>query len=368
MPRPLHTPRVNNNDDVVRLTRLIVKPGDSVRSGDLVAEVETDKASFTIEADQPGFVLAVLANVNDMIDVGSVLLWLGTTADEKVPEALAPTRPEIATTGPTVKAAQLMARYGLKAADVRTSGLRLSAKDVEEHIKARQLLPVDGAARRDEATGGGPAVRGTALALTSEERGMLRTVLWQRQQAVPGYVELQYDTGAWERAAARYQQQERLLLNPLLGLMAYRLVKVAAENPRCNSTIVDEQRFVYDTVNLGFTVQTESTLYLTVIENAAGLECREFVERLGQLQRNAVAHRLRSHEVSGATIAFSSMARWNATRHIPVLPPFTSLIVAHAAGVSDGLGTLGATYDHRVLTGYDALGALKSLSQPEALS
>lgn len=368
MPRPLHTPRVNNNDDVVRLTRIIVKPGDSVRSGDLVAEVETEKASFPVEADQPGFVLAVLPQVNDMIDVGSVLLWLGTTPDEKVPEAPALPRPEVATTRPTVKAAQLMAQYGLEAADVPTSGPRLSAGDVEAHIKAKQLLPVDGTARRDEPKNAGPAVRGTAQALTPEERGMLRTVLWQRQQAVPGYVELQYDAVSWERAAAAYQRQERLLLNPMLPLMAYRLVKLAAESPRCNSTIVDEQRFVYDTVNLGFTVQTETTLYLTVVENAAGLECREFVERLGQLQRNAVAHRLRSHEVSGATIAFSSMARWGATRHMPVLPPFTSLIVAHAAGVLDGQGTLGATYDHRVLTGYDALSALKDLSQPEALS
>jgi hypothetical protein len=45
MASPLHTPRVNNNDDVVRLIRLLVQPGDPVRSGDIVAEVETDKAS-----------------------------------------------------------------------------------------------------------------------------------------------------------------------------------------------------------------------------------------------------------------------------------------------------------------------------------
>jgi hypothetical protein len=71
---------------------------------------------------------------------------------------------------------------------------------------------------------------------------MLRTVLWHRQEAVPGYVELQYDVATWDRVAADYQKRERLLLNPLLALMAYRLTKVAKENPRLTSTIVGDQR------------------------------------------------------------------------------------------------------------------------------
>jgi pyruvate dehydrogenase E2 component (dihydrolipoamide acetyltransferase) len=365
MPRPLHTPRVNNNDDAVRVTRILVKPGDSMKAGDLVAEVETEKASFTVESDEPGFVLAVLPRVNDVVAVGSVLLWLGASPKETVPAAPPAPRSELAAAQVTVKAAQLMARYGLNATEVPTTSPRLGVTDVEDYIRAKQLVPVG--PRPNDATAV-PAVRGMAQPLTPEERGMLRTVLWQRQQAVPGYIEVQYDAAAWERAAAAYQEQERLLLNPLLSLMAYRLVRVALEQPRCNSTVINEQRYVYDIVNLGVTIQTQTTLYLAVIENAGALECKAFIERLGQLQRNAMAHRLRPHEMSGATIAFSSMARWDVPRHIPVLPPFTSLIVAHAAGVRDGSGTLGATYDHRTLTGYDALSALKSLSQPEALS
>jgi len=196
---------------------------------------------------------------------------------------------------------------------------------------------------------------------------MLRTVLWHRQEAVPGYVELQYDVAAWDRVAADYQKRERLLLNPLLALMAYRLTQVAKENPRLTSTIVGDQRFRYDAVNLGFTVQSETTLYVAVVENAATLTCAEFIERLTTLQRKALAHQLRWHETSGATITFSSMARWNVTRHIPVLPPHTALIVAHAASSADGRGTLGATYDHRVLTGFEAISAISAVSRQESL-
>jgi pyruvate/2-oxoglutarate dehydrogenase complex dihydrolipoamide acyltransferase (E2) component len=367
MPTPLHTPRVNNNDDVVRLLRVLVKPGDRVSAGDIVAEVETDKANFTIEAEQPGFVLAVLPQVQDMIDVGSVLLWLGATPDEAVPQAAPAAEPQTVTSEPTVKAVQLLAKYGLRPSDVSATGARLSAKDVEDYIAARATRPAETTARTVPASAGGPVASGTSHALSPEDRGMLRTVLWQRDEAVPGYVELQYDAAAWDRAAAEYQQQERLLLSPLLALMAYRLVAAAKENRRLASTIVGDQRLSYDNVNVGFTIQTDSSLYLAVVEKADQLTCREFVTRLTELQRSAMAHRLRANETSGATIGFTSMARWNATRHIPVLPPYTSLIVAHAAASPDGRGVIGATYDHRALTGHEALAAIAAVSRPEGL-
>jgi hypothetical protein len=50
---------------------------------------------------------------------------------------------------------------------------------------------------------------------------------------------------------------------------------------------------------------------------------------------------------------------------MPILAPYTSLMVAHAA--DDGqLASLGATYDHRVLTGGEVAAALQALSRPSA--
>jgi pyruvate/2-oxoglutarate dehydrogenase complex dihydrolipoamide acyltransferase (E2) component len=77
-----------------------------------------------------------------------------------------------------------------------------------------------------------------------------------------------------------------------------------------------------------------------------------------------MGHQLRAHDLTGATIAFTSMARWNVARHVPVLPPYTALVVAHS-GTSNGVGTLGATYDHRALTGFEAVAALQALAVPE---
>src|SRR5215510_7481084 len=93
MPRPVHTPRVNNNDDSVRLTRLLVQHGDRVRTGDPIAEVVTDKATFVVESESEGYVIQVCAAEDQLVDVGAVLVWIGDTADERAPidEAQAPT-------------------------------------------------------------------------------------------------------------------------------------------------------------------------------------------------------------------------------------------------------------------------------------
>ena len=113
MPTPIHTPRVNNNDDVVKLIRVMVKPGDWVAAGALVAEVETDKASFTVETEREGFVIAVVPQIDDMIAVGSVLCWIGQRADESAAASgHGPGRRPVG--GADRQSAQLLAKYGLQ--------------------------------------------------------------------------------------------------------------------------------------------------------------------------------------------------------------------------------------------------------------
>jgi pyruvate/2-oxoglutarate dehydrogenase complex dihydrolipoamide acyltransferase (E2) component len=202
--------------------------------------------------------------------------------------------------------------------------------------------------------------------LSVEERAMLSTVAWHRDRAVPGYVEIEYDPKAWNEHAASYASENKLLLSPLLALIAFRLVEIARATPRINATIVGERRYQYQTVNLGFTVQAGATLYLAVVQNAHEMSASRFIDALGEVQRHAVAHKLRPGEASGATVSFSSMARWDVARHIPILPPHTGLIVAHAAPRAAGLAVLGASYDHRLLTGFDAVNVLRALAQPSA--
>ncbi|MDP2834917.1 MAG: 2-oxo acid dehydrogenase subunit E2 [Pseudomonadota bacterium] len=363
----LHAPRVNNNDDIVQVIAFRVGVGDFVKLGDIVLDVETDKAIVEVAAENDGYVLKLMCEVDDKVAVGSILLWQGESLDEPVPEA-----PVVAAAGggggnarPTAKARALLKELGLDAAVVPAAGDRLTLADVEAHMAAH------GIQRRDRtpavtvsAQESLPDVPGELRDLNAEERGMLITVSWHRDHAAATYLEVEYDPKAWEDHAAAYAAENKLMLSPLLPLLAYRYVQLVKASPRLNATVVNGKRFQYQPVNLGFTVQAGETLYLTVVRDAESLEAKPFIEALGEVQRHAIQRKLSRAETSGATIAFSSMARWNVSRHIPILPPYCSLMIAHAAPKGSGRAVLGASYDHRVLSGFDVARLLMELAKP----
>ncbi len=365
----LYVPRVNNNDDSVRIVELRVKEGDFVQCGHILGAVETDKAVLDVPAERDGYVLKILAQPGDTATVGSVLLWFGDTAGEPVPEQ-APAPAGARVTGgaepPTAKARAMLRELGLDPAAIPAAGERLTVADIEAWLSTQRKparTPGSVAPTASELT---PSVPGEYRELSGEERGMLSAVLWHRDRAAPGYLEIEYDPGPWNEYAAHYAKQHKLMLSALLPLLAFRLVELAKASPRINATIVDDRRYEYRQVNLGFTVQAGQTLYLAVVQAANEMSAERFIDALGEVQRHAMAHKLPPGEASGATLAFSSMARWNVSRHIPILPPYTSLIVCHAAPSASGRAVLGASYDHRLLSGFDAAQVLRALAQPPA--
>jgi len=378
MPHPVYVPCVNINDDIVLIVDVTVSAGDAVKTGDMIAEVETDKAVIPVEAEQDGYVLKVLCDVEEKVKVGSVMMWVGDSPDEPVPEADSkkPAEPSAGTASlqPTAKARVLLDKHRLNAEQIPCQGERLTARDVEAYIADQgntagvattaQLL-----GRQEDSRGTLPAVPGNLQSLSPEEQGMVSTVTWHRDHAVTAYLEMEYDQQAWEEYAAAFAERHKFMLSPLLPLMAYRLVTIAREMPKINTTLVNAQKYLYEQVNLGFTVQVGETLYLTVVQQADAMDDRQFIDALGEVQRHAMAKKLRPDESIGATLGFSSMARWNVSRHVPVLAPYTALMVAHSAPAGGGQSAvLGASYDHRILNGHDVAKVLQELTQsPEML-
>ena len=363
MAHPVHAPRVNNNDDTVKVVRVAVAVGDAVTAGDLLMEVETEKAVIDVEAEADGSVLAVLCQPGQTIAVGAVMAWLGT-AGEAAPD-LAPTEPTTAANaagGMTAKARLLLRRHGLSAEAIPHAGDRLSAADIEAYLAASPPRPAAPAVRAETL----PA-EADIIPLSPAARGMLATVTWQRDHAAAAYLEIEYDPRPWEAFATGFMRAHRMMFSPLLALMAHQLCQLAP-GLGANATVMEgtEASLVrYHHVNLGFTVQAGEVLYLCVVEAAETLSADQFVARLFDLQRRAMVHKLAPADMRGATIGFTSMARWGVQRHQPVLAPQTGAMVAHTAAAPCGeRAVLGITYDHRLLSGLAAVQLLKKLSQP----
>jgi pyruvate/2-oxoglutarate dehydrogenase complex dihydrolipoamide acyltransferase (E2) component len=138
MPHPLYVPRVNNNDDQVTIVELAVKEREFVRKGQVIAAVETDKAVLEVEADRDGYVLKIVPALKAQASVGSVLLWLGDSAEEAVPvEGGAPVAGASGAKGrPTAGARARLKELGLNAEQIPAAGERLTEKDIEAYDKA----------------------------------------------------------------------------------------------------------------------------------------------------------------------------------------------------------------------------------------
>jgi pyruvate dehydrogenase E2 component (dihydrolipoamide acetyltransferase) len=74
-------PAAGQTTDIATVTKLKVQVGDPVKKGDVLLEVETDKAVLPIESFAKGFVTAVYVNEFDTVDAGTPLLAIGDAAD-----------------------------------------------------------------------------------------------------------------------------------------------------------------------------------------------------------------------------------------------------------------------------------------------
>lgn len=363
---PIHVPRLNANDDSVNVVQIAVLIGDKVAEGAVIAEVETDKTIIEITSPQDGFVLSIRAEVGEIVPVGSVIVWIGETGLEYVEEPTGELFSSSQTIcAPTLGALGMISRYRISAAEVASHGSRVTVSDVQRHINSLGLAPLEESNLHHDLRMNYPLpASGWSKSLTSFQRGMSNTVQWHRKVPVAAYIEVPFNYGEWRAYANNVAKSSGALIDPLLSLIAYRLVRAAREFPEINATLVEHAIFYYDKVNVGFSVKTESGLAMVVVRDAQKLDEMGFIKALGRLQRNAFANRLTQEQVSGMTISLSSLASAGVSRHVPVLPPNTSLIIAHSAAASDGTSALGATYDHRILDGETVARVLNSIQSP----
>jgi len=79
---PIRMPSVAENISEATLGRWLVREGDEIAAGQGVAEIVTEKAAFTLEADTGGKVTALLVSEKSVLPAGAILCVLDATADE----------------------------------------------------------------------------------------------------------------------------------------------------------------------------------------------------------------------------------------------------------------------------------------------
>jgi len=349
-----------------------VSPGDRVVSGQPLVSVETDKAVVEIPSPYSGTVKALNAEPGQQIAVGAPLVDLETDqradqgqivgdlggseaeAPEKA-EGKAEEHPALPVTGPVraVPAARALARE--KGIDLET----VAGTGPDGTITRADVEALAGAENR---AGWEP--------FSASRKAMARNMAEAGAQVVPATVQDLADVSSW------IDGQADVLVRLVRAMGA-----AASAEPALNAWFDPGamSRMTHEMVNLGIAVDTQTGLYVPVLQDVGSLGPEQVRAELDRLIAAARTQRLGRQDQLGATVSLSDFGPLGGTfASLVVRPPQVAILGAGRVSERVAWGKNGAeqrrylplslTFDHRAVTGGEAArflnAVLHDLEQP----
>ncbi|MCC6780718.1 MAG: 2-oxo acid dehydrogenase subunit E2 [Hyphomicrobiales bacterium] len=367
------------------LVEWLVKPGDQVVRGDIVAVVETQKGAIEIEIFVPGTVEKLLVGLHTKVPVGTVLARIRSPDGAKPETALAPPAAPAAQKPQVMPAAHPTAPPSASppaAAPPAPSRARSSGR-VRASPAARKLaqhLDIDLGSLSGSGAGGAilradverkratPTVepkRAAGLDLDAM-RTAIATAMARSKREIPHYyLSQQVDVTPCEQWLARTNSVRSPADRLLLGLLAVRSVALAVGGfPAFNGFYRDGHFEPASAVHAGVAISIRGGgLAAPALHDADRTPIDELMARLRDLVQRTRAGRLRSSELSEATITVSSLGERGVESLFGVIyPPQVAIVgfgkvVARPWVVDGAIGprsvvTITLAADHRVSDGH----------------
>ncbi|RBM05447.1 pyruvate dehydrogenase complex dihydrolipoamide acetyltransferase [Novacetimonas cocois] len=390
-----------------KLARWLKKEGEAVAAGDVVAEIETDKATMEVEAVDEGIMGRILVpEGTEAIKVNAPIAIL-VAQGEAVPDAVTATPP--AASGPEAPAAattvappttdhaaprkstepsqgkgkrifasplarRIASQKGIDLSTLRGSGPngRIVRRDVEE--AARQPAPAPATAPAQPTTpppAATPPIAADSAHHTVANSTMRKVIarrLSEAKSTIPHfYVEMDVELDAL--LALRSQLNAA---SPAEGAGAYKisvndmLIKAAAVTlrrvPDVNVSFGDDVTVVYDDIDISMAVSIPDGLITPIVRQADLKSLGQISAETRDLIKRARAGKLKPQEFQGGTFSISNMGMMGVKAFSAIINPPQAAILAIAAGearpvVRDGeiraatVMTVTLSVDHRVVDG-----------------
>ena len=373
------------------------KEGEQVKKGEMLLEVETDKAVVEIEAGGDGVLSGVTAKVGDVVPVGQTIAWL-LRPGEAVPTgggqsqsgrkmepapaataaAAAPTAPEPASVAGakiSPKARRLAREHGVDIARLRGSGPggEILADDILKaaqaasgpaavHAPAAQSTPTP-AAR--PAAPPPPVATGPADAVTSIGRIMAERTT-QSWTTVPHFF-VARDVDATALNATREGlipviEKSHGVKITHTDLMVSAVARALKQFPRMNGSWVNNGVSLNAEINVALAMAVDNAVVTSVIRNADKLPLGAIAKQRKELAERAKANKLQPADISGATFTISNLGMFGVGAFTAIIVPPQAGILAVGAiadrvvAVDGMIGirpmvTLTLSSDHRIIDG-----------------
>jgi pyruvate dehydrogenase E2 component (dihydrolipoamide acetyltransferase) len=407
MPIDIKMPALSPTMEQGTLTKWLVKEGDTVAAGDILAEIETDKATMEFEAVDEGTILSIaVPEGTEDVKVGTVIATLGMEGEEaEAPAPKAEKKPAAAAKAAesteaqrteTTKAAPAPAPKATPAPAAK--GERIVASPLARRIAEQRgvdLAAVQGSgpngrivkADVESARPGAPATAGSATPTSqplsdaipdfgipfedvklSNMRKVIARRLTESKQQVP-HIYLTVDVRLDALLKLRGELNEALAARGVKLSVNDMLIKALGvalmQVPACNVSFAGDVMRQYKRADVSVAVSIPGGLITPIVTDVSAKGLAQIATEMSELAGRAREGKLQPHEYQGGTASLSNMGMMGIKQFDAVINPPQAMILAIGAGekrpwvLEDGqLGvatvmSVTGSFDHRAIDGAD---------------
>ena len=375
----------------VEIAEWLVADGDYVEQDQPIAEVDSDKATLELPAEESG-IITLQAEEGDAVAVGAVVCLIDTSA-EKPEGSTAPSQPQntapventpkvavasattyvTGTASPAAK--KILAEKGIDTTGIVGTGKdgRITKEDAVKAVPSMGSLP-DGGER--------PSQR--------KKMSMLRRKVAERLVAAKNETAMlttfnEVDMSPIFALRSKYKESFKEKHGVGLGFMSFftkAVVRAAQLYPDVNSMIDGNEQVLYDFCDISVAVSGPKGLMVPVVRNAETLSFRGVEDEIKRLAIRARDGKITVDEMTGGTFTISNGGVFGSMLSTPIInPPQSAILGMHniieRPVAIDGkveirpIMYVALSYDHRIIDGRESVGFLvavkEALENPEEL-
>jgi 2-oxoglutarate dehydrogenase E2 component (dihydrolipoamide succinyltransferase) len=364
----------------VEIAEWLVSDGDYVEKDQAIAEVDSDKATLELPAEESG-IITLKAEEGDAVAVGAVVCHIDTAAakPEGQPEKAAAPKEEVtapvaapaasnqtyATGTASPAARKIIAEKGVDASAITGTG-RDGRITKEDAIKA---VPSMGTPSGDRPT-------------TRKKMSLLRRKVAERLVAAKNETAMlttfnEVDMSPIFALRAQYKEDFKAKHDVGLGFMSFftkAVVRALKEFPDVNSMIDGNEQILHDYCDISVAVSGPKGLMVPVVRNAEGLSFREVEAEIKRLAIRARDGQITVDEMTGGTFTISNGGVFGSMLSTPIInPPQSGILGMHnileRPVAVDGkveirpMMYVALSYDHRIIDGRESVGFLVAVKE-----
>ena len=363
----------------VEIAEWLVADGEYVEKDQIIAEIDSDKATLELPAEQSG-VITLKADEGDVVQVGQVVCHIDTSAKGS-PKETSASKP--------VEIAEDKKELSQPVVDTKSDVLSPAARKIaeEKNIDINQITGTGKAGRitKQDVLLGKPAMGNFNNSNRSESRNklsMLRRKVAERLVTVKNETAMlttfnEVDMSSIFELRKKYKEKFKEKHGVNLGFMSFftlASVRALKEFPAVNSMIDGSEMISYSYCDISIAVSGPKGLMVPVIRSAEELKFKGVELEVKRLAERARDGQITVDEMTGGTFTISNGGVFGSMLSTPIIKPPQSAILGIHNIVERPIAVngkveirpvmyLALSYDHRIIDGRESVGFLVHIKE-----